>query len=95
MSAIKKQLKSIPKFKTYEEETIFWKAHDFADYLKFDNKGKLMYHKNLVHYVTVRFSTEDIIQLRRIAAEKNLGVATFIRLILRNKFLPRFEKVGT
>ncbi|KKU18240.1 MAG: hypothetical protein UX28_C0001G0097 [Candidatus Pacebacteria bacterium GW2011_GWA1_46_10] len=94
-----KNLEPIPRFKSYQEEVSFWRKHNLNDYVKFNQSSKILYSKNLKQRVTVRFPIEDFSLLRKIANQRKIGIATFIRqqiLLLLDKHRDQiFEKAHT
>jgi len=80
----KKKHQQIPKFKTYQEEQAFWKTHDVVDYLDLSRQKGLRYQGNLTEQLTVRFSTDDLLELRKLALKNKKSLAAFIRTKIRD-----------
>lgn len=76
---MKIKLPPIPKFKNYQEEVAFWKTHNLTDYIGSSSHSRNFYQKDLKKNLTVRFSIESFMRLKKLAAKKGLRVTTLIR----------------
>ena len=72
--------KTIPEFKSREEEAKFFDTHDMADYQHEFKTVKVKFAKNLSEGITVRFDKVTIEKLREIAHEKGVGPTTLARM---------------
>ena len=72
--------KTIPEFKSREEEAQFFDTHDMADYQHEFKTVKVKFAKNLSEGITVRFDKSTIDKLREIAHEKGVGPTTLARM---------------
>lgn len=72
--------KTIPEFKSREEEAKFFDTHDMADYQHEFKTVKVRFAKNLSEGITVRFDKATIEKLRGIAHEKGVGPTTLARM---------------
>lgn len=76
----KKKHRSIPKFKSYQEEKAYWESHDVSDYIDLSLQNRLRYEKNLNQQITIRLASEDLTDLKRLAFKHKKSLAAFIRL---------------
>lgn len=79
---MKKKSKKIPNFKSEDQEREFWASHDGTDY--FDvSKGNLTdadsFHGGLKP-VTIRFSSQQLDLVRRIASRMDVGYQSLIKV---------------
>jgi predicted DNA binding CopG/RHH family protein len=77
-----KKVKTIPAFKSYEEEAEFWDTHNIKEYDEFE-PVELEIDKNLSHTLSIRLNAEILTELKKRAEKKGLGVTTFIRMWIR------------
>lgn len=86
----------IPEFHSYEEEARWWDTHDPLDYLdasspvhvsKGDKNAKSIYltREPLESSINIRFSENDLEQIRTIADRKGLGPTTLVRMWAKEK----------
>ncbi len=75
--------KSIPKFKSLEEEAEFWDTHDTTE---FDFKPiKVKVAKNLQHIYSVRFDGKTLSDLEVQADRKGIGTGALIRMWVKER----------
>lgn len=72
--------KTIPEFKSREEEAKFFDTHDMADYQHEFKTVKVKFAKNLSEGITIRFDKPTIEKLRELAHEKGVGPTTLARM---------------
>jgi predicted DNA binding CopG/RHH family protein len=77
--------KTIPNFKSREEEAKFFDTHDMADYQHEFKTVKVKFAKNLSEGITIRFDKPTLEKLRELAHEKGLGPTTLARMWLLEK----------
>ncbi len=82
---MKKELKKIPKFKTYEEEASFWDTHSIADFKGELQKVDLTVKKPLKMTFTVRLDPKTVKELDNVAKDKGVGPRTLARMWLLEK----------
>lgn len=70
----------IPKFKSREEEAVFWDAHSTADFEDEFRPVTVRFAKNLSEGITIRLDTETMTTLRTRARDKGIGPTTLIRM---------------
>ena len=87
---MKKKLKTVPNFKSIEEEANFWDTHsseDFPDYwqpapeVKFSKNLKSIYQK----VVPIRLDEKTINAVKKVAKEKGIGISTTARMLIRER----------
>lgn len=72
--------KSIPKFKSREEEAEFWDSHDFAEYGDEFEPVRTQFSKNLSRGITIRLDPAMLAELRARASRMGLGPTTLARM---------------
>lgn len=81
MTGIEQQKKkSIPQFKSKEEEAKFWDTHDFTDYQDEFKPVRVRFAKNLSQGITIRLDPDTLATLRAQAHEKGIGPTTLARM---------------
>lgn len=93
---MKKKLKKIPRFESEAEERKFWATHDGTDF--FDvSKGGLTdadsFHSSLKP-VTIRFSTQQLNWVRRIAKAMDVGYQSLIKVWIDERLLQEKAQRG-
>ncbi|OGM30450.1 hypothetical protein A2630_01880 [Candidatus Woesebacteria bacterium RIFCSPHIGHO2_01_FULL_44_10] len=82
--------KSVPKFKSIQEEARFWDTHsteDFPDYweeapdIKFSKNLKSIYKQ----VVPIRLDTQTTNAVKKVAEIKGIGLSTAARMLLRER----------
>src|SRR3989304_6861912 len=76
----KQKTKTIPKFKTIDEEKKFWDTHDLADYWGDFRPVKVSFAKNLSRGITIRLDDRTLNKLRLQARNQGIGPTTLIRM---------------
>lgn len=88
----KPKMKTVPKFKSLEEEAFFWDNHDFTDFFDFSKGkwGRLEFSENVEFVygsgsrkdesVTIRFQSGLMKRLKEYSASKGLSVSSLIRM---------------
>lgn len=78
---------SIPAFKTYEEEVIFWDSHDVTDFEKETEDVDIVFEldKPREASLVLRLQKAFKDQLKRIAKRKGLDVSALARMWLLEK----------
>lgn len=72
--------RSIPQFKSKEEEAKFWNTHDFTDYQDEFKPVRVRFAKNLSQGITIRLDPDTLTTLRSQAHEKGVGPTTLARM---------------
>ena len=89
---MKKNPKTVPEFKSIEEEANFWDTHpteDFPDYwkpapnVKFSKNLKSIYAK----IVPIRLDESIKKAIEKVAKEKRIGISTTARMLIRERLL--------
>lgn len=91
-----KKIKTVPKFKSIQEEAEFWDTHsteDFPDYwepvtdIKFSKKLKSIYLNGAKpvksKIVQMRLDKETISAMEKVARQKGVGTSTAARMLIR------------
>jgi len=78
----KETMRPIKPFKTIAEEAEYWDTHSILDDI---NEGTTVgFHQaNKTDTLTIRFSHEDIQQLREEAFEQGVGPSTLARMLVK------------
>lgn len=74
---MKKELKPIPKFKSYEEEASFWDNNASMEY--FDYENPIIVRGNKTNSFTIKLDNHDREIIRRIADRKRLSSSALVR----------------
>lgn len=93
-----KKIKTVPKFKSIQEEAEFWDTHsteDFPDYwepapdIKFSKNLKSVYIRGAKppksKIVQMRLDEETISAMERVARQKGIGTSTAARMLIRDR----------
>jgi hypothetical protein len=75
-----KKKKTIPQFKSIQEEAEFWDTHDTAEYEDEFKPVRVRFAKNLSQGITVRLDPDTLGELRALAHEKGIGPTTLARM---------------
>lgn len=81
---MKKKIKTIPKFKTYEEEAKWWDTHSFVDYIDESKEVELIFDLKQPKEDTLIIRLQASIKNRmdKIARHKGLNVSALARMWL-------------
>lgn len=90
---MKRLVKKIPKFKSYQEEAKFWDTHSIADFKKELKKTKLEVKKPLKMTFTVRLDPKTVKELDSVAKEKGVGPRTLARMWLLEKLKEEYYTI--
>lgn len=72
--------RTIPEFKSIQEEAEFWDKHDTTDFEDSFKPVRVKFAKNLSQGITVRLDPETLAELRSLASEKGIGPTTLARM---------------
>jgi len=77
----------IPKFKSEDEEIEFWDTHSLGDYIDDTEEVNIRIADNRQgkKRTTIYLSAQEHEMIRRLAFTKNISMAEFIRLAVREK----------
>lgn len=70
----------IPKFKSYGEEAKFWDTHDTTEFLNELKPAHVEFIKPKKRLISVRMDDNLIRSLKEVAATKDIGYLTLIRM---------------
>lgn len=85
-----KKIKTVPKFKSIEEEANFWDAHSTEDFPGYWQEAKdVKFAKNLTSVykkvVPVRLDEQTKKAIEKVARQKGIGTSTTVRMLLRER----------
>lgn len=85
-----KKMKTVPKFKSIEEEAKFWDTHSTADYPDYWQEAPdVKFSKNLVSVykkvMPVRLDEGTVAAVKKVAKQKGIGTSTTIRMLIRER----------
>ena len=92
---MKKELKTIPKFKNEAEEREFWANQDSAEYLNWSKGKKAIYPslKPSLKSISIRLPESMIEQLKVIANKKDVPYQSLVKVYLSEKIHEELEAV--
>lgn len=87
------KIKSIPHFKSEEEEAEFWGSHDLTEY--FDPKNRVdpdfTHLKPSTKSITIRFSASMLRDLKMLANEQDIPYQSLLKSLLGQKIRELFK----
>ena len=89
--------KSIPKFKSKDEERKFWAAHDATEYLDWDQAERVVFPKLKLSTKTIslRMSESMLIQIRVLANKRDVPYQSLIKVFLQERIDDEFSRQAT
>lgn len=80
-------MSKIPEFKNEEEEIEFWDTHSLADYIDDTEEVNVKFvdKRPGKKRTTIYLTSNEHEMIRRLAFSKNISMAEFIRLAVREK----------
>lgn len=84
---MKKQKKSIPKFKSEVEEREFWQSHDSTDYVDWD-KAEMVIFPNLkptMKTISLRLPEPMLSRLKVLANERDVPYQSLLKMFLKER----------
>ena len=91
-----KRLKKLPRFRSEQEERDFWSTHDATEYFNV-SQGQLAdvdtFHSELKP-VTIRFSSEQLDWVRKIAKRMDVGYQSLIKVWIDERLLEERSRRG-
>ena len=93
---MKKKLKSIPKFKTEDEERKFWAKHDLTDYFDM-NKAEPVIFPNLKptsESISLRVPGYLLARIKELANSKDIPYQSLIKIFLSDRVRQELQKVA-
>ncbi len=84
---MKKQLKTLPKFSTEEDERAFWEKHDSSDYLDWDVAQKVVLPnlKPTTKTISLRMPQHLLDSLKAAAHSRDVPYQSLIKVWLQEK----------
>lgn len=89
-----KKLKTIPKFKTEDEEDKFWSTHSSTDYVDWSNAIVNPVFPNLklsTKTITIRVTESLLDSLKQIANKKDVPYQSLVKIFLDEKVKEEFR----
>lgn len=79
--------KTIPQFKTEEEERAFWKEHDSSEYLSWKSAERVLFPnlKPSTKRISLRLPDSLFDALRQMANERDVPYQSLIKMILQER----------
>lgn len=79
--------KSIPEFKTEDEEEEFWAAHDSTDYLDWDRAEQVVFPKlkPSTKTISLRLPESMLNQIRVLANKRDIPYQSLIKVFLQER----------
>ena len=79
--------KSIPKFKSEDEERAFWSRHDSSEYLDWKNAERVLFPnlKPSTRAISLRLPESLLDALRQMANERDVPYQSLIKIILQER----------
>lgn len=83
----KQKLKTIPKFKSEDDERKFWDSHDTSLYFDFDNgiEAEFPNLKPTTEPISLRLSKSVLSDIKRIAIKNDIPYQSLIKMLLADK----------
>lgn len=78
--------KVIPKFKNYDEESVFWDTHEALDYVDRNKKIKVVVSSNMTKSVNVRLDKDTISEIEKNARSIGVRPSTLVRMIVKEHY---------
>lgn len=91
-----KKLKSIPSFKSEDEEAEFWATRDSTDYIDWSKatlNPKFPNLKPSIRTITIRVTQSLLDDLKMVANKKDVPYQSLIKIILDEKVKEEFGRV--
>ncbi|HOI97401.1 MAG: BrnA antitoxin family protein [Minisyncoccales bacterium] len=88
MSDKSKKLKTVPQFKTQDEEREFWAKNDSADYIDWSDAKTDIQFPNLkfsTRAISIRLPENMIVKLKEIANKRDVPYQSLVKMILADK----------
>ena len=87
MSARKKKLKPIPRFRSEDAERAFWAHHDATDYFDWDNavEGRFTNLRPTTTAISVRIPVTMLEELKRQANAKDVPYQSLLKVYLSDQ----------
>ena len=90
---ISKKLKTIPKFKSEDEERDFWDTHDTTDYFDMEHPIKIDFSalKISTKPITIRLPEHMIYSLKMMSNKRDVPYQSFIKTILADRIRAEYK----
>ena len=90
---MKKNKKTLPEFRTEEEERKFWETHDFTDYLESFQPVNLNLSelRPSTKSVTIRLPESLLSALKKLAHEKDIPYQSLMKIFLAERVKKEYK----
>lgn len=90
---MKKNKKTLPEFRTEEEERKFWETHDFTDYLEIFQPVNLDLSelRPSTKSVTIRLPESLLSALKKLAHEKDIPYQSLMKIFLAERVKKEYK----
>ncbi|HRR05589.1 MAG TPA: BrnA antitoxin family protein [Candidatus Woesebacteria bacterium] len=90
---MKKNKKTLPEFRTEEEERKFWETHDFTDYLESFQPVNLDLSelRPSTKSVTIRLPESLLSALKKLAHEKDIPYQSLMKIFLAERVKKEYK----
>lgn len=81
------ELKSVPKFKTEDEEREFWSTHDSTEYIDYSKAKRTLFPnlKPTTKMISIRLPESLIEKLKVLANKKDVPYQSLLKVLLAEK----------
>lgn len=81
------KLKSMPKFKTEDEEREFWSTHDSTEYIDYSKAKRTLFPnlKPTTKTISIRLPTSLIEKLKVLANKRDVPYQSLLKVLLAEK----------
>lgn len=81
------ELKSVPKFKTEDEEREFWSTHDSTEYIDYSKAKRTLFPnlKPTTKTISIRLPESLIEKLKVLANKKDVPYQSLLKVLLAEK----------
>lgn len=93
-----KKYKSIPKFKSEDEERKFWASHDSTEYIDWNKAIKNPVFPNLkpsTESISLRLPKYLLERIKQIAKAKDVPYQSLMKIFLAEKIQKELDNLGT
>jgi predicted DNA binding CopG/RHH family protein len=84
---MKKQLKSIPNFKTDQEEIDFWETHDTTEYFEASKARKIVFPnlKPSTETISIRLPSPMLNRIKSLANSNDVPYQSYLKILLSER----------
>jgi predicted DNA binding CopG/RHH family protein len=91
---MKTQKKTIPEFKSEQEEREFWTSHDSSEYINWVNSSKAIFPdlKPTLKTISLRLPEMMLNRLKVLANERDVPYQSLMKMFLKERIDREYEK---